>query len=223
MAIPAPRDLKIGKIIDKTLAVLELNMVPALIFVAALTAANLPITYTSVGSLDPLKLAGGQLLGSLIGFVCGYFLLVAMLRRTGLLSRTEGDVFLPYLGMSILAGLAVLLGLVAIILPGLFLMARWIIAGPLLVGRGDGVMKALGESWSRTRGNELSIIGAALALVVLPVAVIIAARMFFEETDLIGMAVSQLAGSGISVVLTAMGVALYGMIVGGASEAKSFE
>ncbi len=223
MAIPAPRDLKIGKIIDKTLAVLELNMVPALIFVVALTAANLPITYTSVGSLDPLKLAGGQLLGSLIGFVCGYFLLVAMLRRTGLLSRTEGDAFLPYLGMSILAGLAVLLGLVAIILPGLFLMARWIIAGPLLVGRGDGVMKSLGESWTRTRGNELSIIGAALALVVLPVALIIAARMFFEETDLIGMAVSQIAGSGISVVLTAMGVALYGMIVGGAAEAKAFE
>ena len=71
MAIPAPRDLKIGKIIDKTLAVLELNAVPALIFVVALTAATLPITYASVGSLDPLKIAGGQLLGSVVGVVCG--------------------------------------------------------------------------------------------------------------------------------------------------------
>ena len=223
MAIPAPRDLKIGKIIDKTLAVLELNAVPALIFVVALTAANLPITYTSVGSLDPLKLAGGQLLGSLVGIVCAYFLLVAMLRRTSLESRTGGDVFLPYLGMSILMGLAVALGFVTIILPGLFLMARWIIAGPLMVARGDGVMKSLGESWSRTRGNELSIIGAALALVILPIAVILAARMFFEEGNLVGMVVSQLASSGISVVLSAMSVGLYGMIVGGASEAVAFE
>lgn len=223
MAIPAPRDLKIGKIIDKTLAVLELNMVPALIFVVALTAANLPITYVSTGSLDPLTLAGGQVLNSVVGIVCGYFLLVAMLRRTGLQSRTGGDVFLPYLGMSLLAGIAVGLGFIAIVLPGLFLMARWMIAGPLMVARGDGVMASLGESWNRTRGNELSIIAAALALVLIPVAVIIAARVFFEDGDLVGMVVSQIGSSAISAVVAAMGVALYGLIVGGATEAAAFE
>ena len=223
MAIPAPRDLKIGKIIDKTLAVLELNAVPALIFVVALTAATLPITYASVGSLDPLKIAGGQLLGSVVGVVCGYFLLVAMIRRTGLQSRTEGDVFLPYVGMLILSGIAVTLGFFVIILPGLFLMARWMIAGPLMVARGGGVMATLGESWNRTRGNELAIIAAALALVLIPVAVLIAARVFFEEGNLAGMVVSQIGSSAISAILGAMSVALYGLIVGGASEAAAFE
>ena len=83
MPISAPRELKIGKIIDKTLGVLELNAVPAVIFVLALTAASLPIVYFSASETAPLQAAGGQLLQSAVGIVCSYFLLVAMLRRTG--------------------------------------------------------------------------------------------------------------------------------------------
>lgn len=223
MAIPAPRDLKIGKIIDKSLAVLERNAVPALIFVVALTAATLPITYVSTGSLEPLNVAGGQVLGTLVGVVCGYFLLVAMMRRTGFPARTDGDAFLPYIGMALLSGIAVVLGLFVIILPGLFLMARWIIAGPLIVGRGDGVMKSLNESWSRTRGSEVSIMVAALALVLLPIAAIVAVSVLFEQDNLVRMAVSQIASSAISLIIAAMSVAVYGMIVGGAAEASGLE
>ena len=42
-------------------------------------------------------------------------------------------------------------------------MARWSIAQPLLVARGDGVMAALGESWERTKDKEFQILGAALS------------------------------------------------------------
>lgn len=213
MATLPTRELKIGKIIDKTLGVLELNTVPALLFVLALTAVSLPITYATVGSTAPLQLVGGQLLQSAVGIVCTYFLLVAMVRRTGLQSRSEEDVFLPYLGLSLLSGLAVMLGVIAFVLPGLFLMIRWIIAQPLLVARGGGVMVTLGESWDRTRGSEFSIIVAALAMLVPLIAVMIAAGAFFEEGNLVGMVVSQLATSGISLVLPAMGVAICGLIL----------
>src|SRR5688500_7040480 len=125
MANLPTRELKIGKIIDKTLGVLELNAMPALIFVLVLTAASLPITYVSVSSAAPLTMAGGQLLQSVVGIVCSYFLLMAMMRRTGLQSPTGEDVFLPYLGMSLLSALAVTLGLILVIIPGLFLMVRW--------------------------------------------------------------------------------------------------
>jgi len=214
------RELKIGKVIDKTLAVLELSALPTMIFVLALTAASLPITYVSVGSTAPLNVVGGQLLQSVVGIVCSYFLLVAMMRRTGLQSGADEDVFLPYLGMSILSALAVMLGMIALVLPGLFLMVRWSIAQPVIVARGGGVMASLAESWERTRGNEFPIFMAALALLVPAIAVIIAVRAFFEEGNLVGMVVSQLASSGITAVFLAMGVALYGLIVGGASEAS---
>jgi hypothetical protein len=214
MAIPAPRELKIGTIVDKTLGVLEINAVPALIYVLVLTAVSVPITYASVGSTAPLQLAGGQLLRNAISIVCGYFLLVAMLRRTGLQSQTGGDTLLPFIGQSIIASLAVLVGMIALIIPGLFLMARWSIAQPLLVARGDGVMASLGESWDRTKGNELSIFTAAVAVVLLPIVVIIATGVFFGQENLAGIVIAQLATSALSLILLAMGVALYGLIVG---------
>jgi hypothetical protein len=218
MAISPARELKIGKIIDKTLGVLELNAVPALILVIALTAASLPITYASLGA-PPLNVAGGQLLQSVVGVVCSYFLLVVMMRRTGLQSGSAEDVFLPYLGMSLLSALAVTLGMFLFILPGVYLMVRWIIAQPVIVARGGGVMASLGESWERTRGNEFPIFVAALAVVVPAIAVIIAVRVFFEEGNLVGMVVAQIATSGITAVFLAMGVALYGLMVGASREA----
>jgi hypothetical protein len=214
MAISPARELKIGKIIDKTLGVLELNALPALIFLLALTAATLPITYVSVGSTAPLTVAGGQLLQSVVGIVCSYFLLVAMMRRTGLQSPADEDVFLPYLGMSLLSALAVTLGMIALILPGLYLMVRWSIAQPVIVARGGGVMASLGESWQRTSGNEFPIFVAALAVLVPLIAVIVAVGAFFEDGNLVGMVVSQIATSGITAVFLAMGVALYGLIAG---------
>ena len=84
MAIAPPRDLKTGKVIDKTLAVLERNIGPVLIFVIVVTALCVPINYVAVGSTDPLQLVGGQVLQSVIAMICSYFLLVAMVRRTGL-------------------------------------------------------------------------------------------------------------------------------------------
>jgi hypothetical protein len=214
MAIPAPRELKIGTIVDKTLGVLEINAVPALIYVLVLTAVSVLIAFASVGSTAPLQLAGGQLLRNVISIVCGYFLLVAMLRRTGLQSQTGGDTLLPFIGQSIIASLAVLVGMIALIIPGLFLMARWSIAQPLLVARGDGVMASLGESWDRTKGNELSIFTAAMAVVLLPIVVIIATGVFFGQENLAGIVIAQLATSALSLILLAMGVALYGLIVG---------
>jgi len=213
VALPT-RELKIGKIVDKTLGVLEINAVPALIYLLALTVITLPIAYASAGSTAPLQLLGGQLLRSVVGIVCGYFLLVTMVRRTGLQSRTGQDSFLSFFGMSVLATLAVMLGMIVFVLPGLFLMARWSVAQPLLVAQGEGALASLGESWERTRGNEFSIFFAAFAVLLLPIVVIIAASAFFEEGNLVRLVISEFATSAINLTLLSMGVALYGLLVG---------
>ena len=222
MAIAAPRDLKIGKIIDKTLGVVERTAFPALIFVIVVTALCAPISWFTVGSLSASRLAGGELLKAVIGIVAAYFLIVPMLRRAGLHTRSDADAFLPFIGLSVLSALGVLLGFIAFIIPGLFVMARWSIAQPLLVGQGTGVMESLGESWERTRGNEFSIIIAALALALAPIVVMIATAVFFEETSPVRIGVTQLASSAMSAIFLGMGVAIYGLMTGG-SEARSFE
>jgi hypothetical protein len=214
MAIAATRDLKIGVIIDKTLGVLERTAVPALIYFAALTLVNGAITYFTGAMIAPLQVLAIQLLKMVVGIVAGYLLLDVMVRKTGLLSRKGDDAFMTFFGLSLLSGLAVFVGFILLVIPGLFLIARWSIAQPLVVARGDGVRQALGESWERTRGNEFQILIAMLALLVLFIAVVIAGTALFEKTDLIGIVVTQAGSSAISAVSLAMGVALYGLIVG---------
>src|SRR5690606_7677363 len=110
-------------------------------------------------------------------------LLETVIQRTGLRSRTREDTFLPFCAMSILATLGVIAGFILLIIPGLVIMARWLLAGPLVIARGDGAKRALGESWERTRGAEFSILIALLALVIGPIAVMIAGGFLFEPTD----------------------------------------
>ena len=49
MATLPQRGLTAGRIIDKTLGVLELNAIPAALFVVALTALSVPVTWWGVG------------------------------------------------------------------------------------------------------------------------------------------------------------------------------
>lgn len=209
-----PRSLKIGTIVEKTLAVIELNLMPVLAFVAGLAAVNGVVTWLT---LDMLRLTDQLVLsftGIVVGIVATYFLLDAVVRRTGLRSRTGGDAFVPFCLMSILATLGVFGGFILLVIPGLVIMARWMLAGTLVVARGDGARQALGESWERTSGAEFAILIALLALLIVPIAVVIACAVLFDPADPVGIGASQIASSAMSAVIQAMGVALYGLIVG---------
>jgi len=213
MAIAAHRELKIGTIIDKALAVLERSVTPALIFLLALTVINTAIKYFTVDA-SPLSQLAAAPLQIVIAVFFSYQLLKAMIDRTGLRSRGEADVFLAYFGLTVLYGLAILVGLILLVIPALFLIARWSLAQPLVVARGDGVMKAFGESWERTSGNEFQIIIAAIVLVIVPQVLGVTAGFMFPQDSLLGITISQALTTVGSVLGLAMGVALYGMIIG---------
>ena len=218
-----PRSLKTGTIIDKTLGVIEHSAMPVLGYVIGLTLINGTITYFT---RDMTRITDALVLGIAgvaVGIVAAYLLLEAVVRRTGLRSRTEGDTFLPFCVMSILATLGVFAGFILLVIPGLVIMARWMLAGTLVIARGDGAKQALGESWERTRGAEFPILIALLALAIGPIVVMIASGFLFDPIDPVGIGISQLASSAMSAAIQMMGVALYGMIVGGAGEAKTFE
>jgi len=223
MAIAAHRELKIGAIIDKSLAVLERTVTPALIFFAALTAVDCVIKYFTA-TASPMSQLAAAPLQIVVAVFFSYQLLKAMIDKTGLRSRGDADVFLAYFGLSVLYGLAVLLGFILLVLPALFLIARWSLAQPLVVARGDGVMKAFGESWEKTSGNEFQIIVAAIVLVIVPQGLSVAAGVMFAKDSLLGIGLSQALASVGSILGMAMGVALYGMIIGTPKEvAAAFE
>jgi hypothetical protein len=213
MATAPARELKIGVIIDKSLAVLERAVMPALFFVAALTVINSAIGYFTADAAPLSKLAVTPLT-IVIGVFFSYLLLKVMVERTGLRSRGDRDVFLTYFGLAILYGLGVALGLILLVIPALFLIARWSLAQTLVVARGDGIKQAFGESWERTSGNEFQIIVVVLLFVMVPMVISVTATLMLGQASLAGIIVSQLATSVSSLLSLCMGVALFGMIVG---------
>ncbi|HET6526174.1 hypothetical protein [Sphingopyxis sp.] len=76
-------------------------------------------------------------------------------------------------GVGLLFGLGVGLGLLLLILPGIYLAARWYLAVPTLLAEDMGVSEALSASWDRTEQYWLSCaIVAVLAFLwqILPIA-----------------------------------------------------
>lgn len=62
--------------------------------------------------------------------------------------------FWPLFGISFLTNLAVILGLLVFIVPGVLLMVRWLLAPAIQVGEGAGVSRSLELSAKRTKGSR---------------------------------------------------------------------
>lgn len=121
------------------------------------------------------------MIGSLAGFVAQYWLTRRALDRHGL--RHGRGVVALYFGMCLVSGLGIVLGLVLLILPGLWLAARWIAAGPVLFCEEVGAIDALGRSASLTKGRVVPIM-IALVLASMPVLLVIGLAFLRDEYDM---------------------------------------
>jgi hypothetical protein len=212
MATLPTRDLKIGQIIDKTLAVIERCAMPALAYFAALAAINIIPGYYTLGNTAVLSTLGVAGIKFVFGVIAAFFALNAMIVRIGLRSRTDGDVFLSYLVLSVVYIVGVVLAFFVFILPGIYVMARWLIAQPLLLARGGAPMAALGESWEQTKEGDFQVFVALLVILVPVIAITIVATFSFGQASALGMVISSLASALGSVLALAMGVAVFGII-----------
>lgn len=84
---------------------------------------------------------------------------------TGDALRGVTAVFLPALGLMLIVGIVTFIGFLALILPGLYLLGRFVTALPALLARGGGIESALRHSWALTDGKAVPIIAVAAAFV----------------------------------------------------------
>ena len=119
--------------------------------------------------------AKDQAVNSIMGFVsifmqfwCTAGLLEDLNRRA-----PEAGGFVSVFVVGLFSTVAILIGLVLLIIPGVILLVRWSIAVPIVVSEGGGASSALGESWERTSEGFWPILGV-LALTYIPVAAIVA-------------------------------------------------
>jgi len=140
-----------------------------------------------------LALAGniGIFLGSLVEIVAAFLLQATLVKavqderdgRADLsLSETVSAAtpyVLPVAGAAILAGIAIAIGLLLLIVPGLFLITIWAVIVPVIVLERSGVFASFGRSRQLVRGHGWHVFGTLVLAWVILLAVNIVLGLIF--------------------------------------------
>ena len=89
----------------------------------------------------------------------------------GSVVRSAAPVVFPLVVAGILAGIAIAIGLVLLIVPGLFLLTIWAVLAPVIVIERRDVLDAFGRSRELVRGNGWQVFGVIVVLFLLQLVV----------------------------------------------------
>ena len=156
-----------------------------------------------------LSLAGtfGDLLGSLVSIVAAFLLQATLVKavqdvRDGRVDMSIGETVsavVPYLGAvivaSVLAGIAIVIGLALIIAPGLYLITIWAVIVPVIVIEGVGALASFGRSRALVRGHGWHVFGTLVMVYVILLVVDLVLGLIFS-------ALPNVLGSGLSAVIS---------------------
>ena len=116
--------------------------------------------------------------------------------------------FLPLIGLAILETVLLMLGLFALIVPGIILYTMWLVAVPACVVERTGPWRSLRRSQELTKGHRWKIFGLFLLLILLsiisPLLQLLLNATAGETAALIGNAIWTAIGSAFSSVLLAV-------------------
>jgi hypothetical protein len=185
-----------------------------------------------------LALAGGTvgaLLGSLVEIVAAFLLQATLVKavqdvRDGRVDMSIGETVraaVPYLGSvalaSILAGIAIVIGLILIIVPGLFLITIWAVIVPVIVIEGAGALDSFGRSHQLVRGRGWHVFGTlVLVYVILLVVNLVLGLIFTALPHVLGAGLSSvIAGTLIAPFLALVVTLVYYRLAGDAQAPAS--
>jgi hypothetical protein len=176
----------------------------------------------------------GALIGSLLGIVGTFWLQGALVTAVADVRDGRADLSLgetlsrvqprlgSLVGAGLLGGLGIAVGLLLLIVPGLYLLTIWSLIIPVIVLEGRAAMESFGRSRELVRGNGWSVFGVIVMTVVILLAVSIVLSLILSPLqEELGSFVQSLVGN----VLTAPFVALawtvmYYRLAGAAREAE---
>ena len=156
---------------------------------------------------------GGSLASTAVGLALGYMLVTTMVEKAEV-GRGNLAGFWAYFGLGIVTTLGIGLGVIALIIPGVFLWVRWSAAYGFLCVEGAGVMESLRSSFELTRGSFWQILVALLIPTVLALGAITALVIWTETDGSVGLPASigtNLAISVAGLLTTAIGLAVYSL------------
>ncbi|KQM96849.1 hypothetical protein ASE78_12975 [Sphingomonas sp. Leaf25] len=152
------------------------------------------------------------LLIALASFGLQYALIRRTMRRGGLLATAAPGAIAAFFGLLFVSSIAITLGFVLLILPGLWLYARWIAAVPILFAHRDrGVIEAMDESTRRSRALMPRLFLIAV-LIHLPVGIgLLVSELVYNDVqpDIALTVLLRIADSGSQILGWYLAVAVY--------------
>src|ERR1700722_2056807 len=178
-----------------------------------------------------LALAGGTigiLLGSFVSVVAAFVLQATLVKavqdvRDGHADLSIGQTVneaLPFIasvaGASILAGIAITIGLLLLIVPGLFLITIWAVIVPVIIIERTGALGSFGRSRQLVRGHGWHVFGTlVMVYIIMLVANIILGLIFSALPHVLGDGLSSIiSGTLISPFLAIVVTLVYYRLVG---------
>ena len=128
----------------------------------------------------------------------------------GGLFRSAGPVVGTLIVVGLLAGIAIAIGFVFLIVPGLFLLTIWAVVVPVVVIERTGVFEAFGRSHQLVRGNGWRVFGVLVLLFIgtFVVQILIAAILGGIFDSVVGFALGVLLTTLLMMPLTALAAAV---------------
>ena len=181
-----------------------------------------------------LALAGGTigiLLGSFVSVVAAFVLQATLVKavqdvRDGHADLSIGQTVseaLPFIasvaGASILAGIAITIGLLLLIAPGLFLITIWAVIVPVIIIERSGALASFGRSRQLVRGHGWHVFGTlVMVYIIMLVANIVLGIIFSALPHVLGEGLSSvISGTLISPFLAIVVTLVYYRLVGTAA------
>ena len=118
--------------------------------------------------------------------------------------------FFPLLGLSLLATLGIVVGLVLLIVPGILLVLRWAVVVPVLVQERRGVLDSMARSRDLTKGSRWALLGLWLiTIVVSALASLVINRIAIPFNVTLGLATEASVRTALLVLSTVVSAVSY--------------
>lgn len=181
--------------------------------------------FATTGSLA--LVAVGVLISIVAGVLyAGYVVKLVQDVRDGRRDFSVGELFsaaAPYIGTlflnGLLAGIAITIGFVLIIVPGLILITIWSVIAPAIVVEDRGVVEAFGRSRELVRGNGWNVFGAIVLAFLIVIAVSIVAGLIGSAVGDAGRVILQTIANVLTAPIAALVASILFFDLGGGQQA----
>jgi hypothetical protein len=227
-AAPPARRIDVGNVISETFSQYGSHfgtLIGAAVVIFGITGLINAFLYDEGGIIFNLIINALNVVASTI--YAGMVVRVVQHARQGT-SASVGEMFesvmpvlLPLIVNGFLKGIAVAIGFILLIVPGIFLATIWAVTGPAIVVERAGIIDAFGRSWDLVRGQFWSVLGAYVIAYLILIAATIVAGVIGISIGLVGLIVMMIILSVLVAPILALVSAIIFFDLGGGQTAAA--